>query len=115
MEFGWDYKNEGINYTFDLEGNILDHDRYYWVHAETIAAAALLALRTGNGIYWKKYDECWEYSDKYFSDKECGGWHRILSVGKKSLSNKKSPPGKSDCHVIGACYEVLRSMEYYKK
>lgn len=115
IKLAWDDKNEGMNYTFDLEGNILDNERYYWTHAETIAAAASLALRTENDDYWKIYDKCWDYSDKYFSDKKYSGWYRILSIDKKPLSNKKSPLGKSDYHTIGACYEVLRTMEYYKK
>jgi len=47
VKYAWDDKNGGMNYTFDREGRILDNDRYYWVFAETMAAAAILALRTG--------------------------------------------------------------------
>lgn len=115
LEYAWDEKNGGINYTFDKNGNILDTDRYYWVLAETIAASAILGLRTGKDFYWDIYKKCWEYSYSYFFDQKYGGWHRIISQDKKSLSEKKSPPGKTDYHVIGACYEVVRSMDYYKQ
>jgi mannose/cellobiose epimerase-like protein (N-acyl-D-glucosamine 2-epimerase family) len=114
MELAWDSENGGINYTFDLDGNILDDERYYWTHAETLAASASLALRTGNEDYWEKYKECWEYPERYFVDKKYGGgWYRVLSREGEPLSDKKSPPGKSDYHVIGACYEIVRSMEHY--
>lgn len=113
IQWGWDPKNRCLNYTFDSDGNILDNERYYWTHTETIAAAAVLGLRTGNHDYWNIYDECWKYSVKFFIDKKYGGWYRVLSNDNKPLNNKKSPPGKTDYHVIGACYEVVRSMEYY--
>jgi len=113
VDFGWDKVNEGFNYAFDKEGNILDTDRYYWVFAEALAASAVLALRTGEINYWNIYNKCWDYSIKYFYDKKYGGWYRILSMNKQPLSNKKSPPGKTDYHVIGACYEIIRSMKYY--
>ncbi len=111
MSYAWDEKNGGIHYTFDQEGSILNHERYYWVFAETMAAAAMLALRTGQEKYWETYEKCWDYAYKYFLDAQYGGWHRILSVDKKPISNKKSPPGKSDYHQIGACYEIVRSLE----
>jgi len=115
LEYAWDEKNGGINYTFDKNGNILDTDRYYWVLAETIAASAILGLRTGKDFYWDIYKKCWEYSYNYFFDQKYGGWYRIISQDKKPLSEKKSPPGKTDYHVIGACYEVVRAMDYYKQ
>ena len=114
MKCAWDEKNGGINYSFDRGSRILDTDRYYWVLAETIAASAILALRTNKDQYWDIYNKCWEYSYYYFFDKKHGGWFRILSLDKKPLSDKKSPPGKSDYHVIGSCYEVVRSMDFYK-
>jgi mannose/cellobiose epimerase-like protein (N-acyl-D-glucosamine 2-epimerase family) len=37
---------------------VCDGDKYFWVQAESIAAAALLAVRTGEGGYWDWYDRC---------------------------------------------------------
>jgi len=115
VKVGWDQQNGGMHYTFDRQENILDVDRYYWTHAEVFAAAALLARRTGNQHYWKIYNDCWEYSEKHFLDSRYGGWYRVLSRDGKPLSEKKSPPGKSDYHVIGACYEIVRSLEQNAK
>jgi len=114
VEIAWDELNGGFNYTFDKNYNILDNERYYWVLSETFAAAAVLALRTKNDYYWEIYNKCWDYSYKYFVDHKYGGWYRILSKNNQPLSDKKSPPGKTDYHIVGACYEVIRSLDYYK-
>ncbi len=110
----WDEKNGGFHYSFDSKGKILDTDRYYWVFAETIAASAILALRTQNQKYWDIYGKCWEYAYRYFYDQRHGGWYRIVSMDKKVFSEQKSPPGKSDYHIIGSCYEAARAMDFYQ-
>jgi len=113
IENAWDREKGGIAYSFDMKGQILDSDRYYWVLAETIAASAILALRTGKEKYWENYINFWNYSYNYLFDRRYGGWHRVLNIDRTVLSNKKSPPGKTDYHTIGACYEIFRSMKYY--
>ena len=110
MEKAWDSLNNGMHYTFAPDGTILDTDRYYWVFAETFAAAALLALRTGENVYWDWYDRVWQFSDEYFVDHEHGGWYRILDINNRRLSEEKSPPGKTDYHPISACWEVLTAL-----
>ena len=62
----WDHERGGMHYTFAPDGRILDTDRYYWVLSETFAAAALLALRTDEPVYWSWYDKAWEFSDRCF-------------------------------------------------
>ena len=39
LERSWDERHGGMHYTFAPDGTILDTDRYYWVLAETVAAA----------------------------------------------------------------------------
>ena len=41
---------------------MLDENKYYWALAEMIAAAGLLAQRTGAAKYWAWYDKCWAYA-----------------------------------------------------
>ena len=53
LERSWDEERGGMHYTFAPDGTILDTDRYYWVLAETVAAAAVLAVRTGEQRYWE--------------------------------------------------------------
>jgi mannose/cellobiose epimerase-like protein (N-acyl-D-glucosamine 2-epimerase family) len=114
FELGWDEKRSGLNYAISIDGHIIDSDRHFWAHAEMFAAAAALAMRTGNEAYWNIYDRVWDYSFKHFVDHERGGWYRLLSADTlNSMDDRKSPPPKTDYHVIGACYEVLRSMEYH--
>ena len=98
-----------INYAFAPDGTILDTDQYYWVFAETFAAAALLARVTGKGEYWDWYDRVWAYADKHFVDHKHGGWYRILDCAGRKYSNQKSPASKTDYHPLAACFEVLQS------
>ena len=110
LEKSWDDENGGMYYTFAPDGTILDRDRYYWVLSETFAAAAALALRTGDDSYWEWYDKAWAYSDKHFVDHEYGGWYRILDADNHKYDDLKSPPSKTDYHPLGACYETLEAM-----
>jgi mannose/cellobiose epimerase-like protein (N-acyl-D-glucosamine 2-epimerase family) len=107
MANAWDNENGGIVYGFAPDGSICDGDKYFWVQAESLAAAALLAHRTGNQQYWKWYDRIWEYSWTHFVDHEYGAWYRILTRDNRKISDEKSPAGKTDYHTMGACYEVL--------
>ncbi len=110
LEKSWDDQRGGMHYAFAPDGRILDTDRYYWVLAETFAAAALLALRTHDPRYWAWYDRVWEFSDRYFVDHAYGGWYRILNVDNRKYDDCKSPAAKTDYHPLAACYETLRAM-----
>jgi mannose/cellobiose epimerase-like protein (N-acyl-D-glucosamine 2-epimerase family) len=107
----WDADHGGICYGFAPDETICDGDKYFWVQAESFAAAALLAVRTGNPAYWDWYDRIWAYSWQHFVDHEHGAWYRILSQDNRKLSDEKSPAGKTDYHTMGACYDVLRTLE----
>ena len=100
-----------MHYTFAPDGQILDTDRYYWVLSETIAAASLLALRTGDDKYWDWYDKAWAFSDRHFVDHEYGAWYRILNVKNQPYDDLKSPPSKTDYHPLAACYETLEAIQ----
>ena len=107
---GWNSNSGGLVYGIDPDGNVCDGDKYFWVQAESIAAAALLAKRTGTKSYWDWYNRIWEYSWKHMIDHEYGGWFRILDSDNNKYDNLKSPVGKTDYHTMGACYEVLNSL-----
>ena len=104
----WDQEFEGLYYGFDPDGRICDTDKYFWVQAETLTAAALLAARTGESQYWNWYERIWSYAWRHFVDHQYGGWYRILDRENRKYSDEKSPAGKCDYHTMGACYEVLR-------
>ncbi len=110
LEKSWDHEKGGMHYTFSPEGEILDRDRYYWVLSETFAAAAALALRTGDDRYWDWYDKAWAYSDRHLIDHDFGGWYRILDANNRQYDDLKSPPSKTDYHPLGACYETLEAL-----
>lgn len=107
LERAWDTEYGGIHYGFAPDGSICDADKYFWVQAESLAAAALLAARTGDEKYWQWYDRIWAYSWEHFVDHKYGAWYRILSRDNGKYSDEKSPAGKTDYHTMGACHEVL--------
>jgi mannose/cellobiose epimerase-like protein (N-acyl-D-glucosamine 2-epimerase family) len=108
MKYGWDREHGGLIYGFELSGEPCDQDKYFWVQAESIAAAALLADRTGDAVYWDWYDRLWDYSFRYFVDHRHGAWYRILSRENVRYDERKSYNNKADYHTMGACYEVLK-------
>lgn len=107
VEKGWDAEHGGLSYSLSPELDVCDADKYFWVQAESAAAAALLALRTGDAGYWDWYQRLWEYSWTHFVDHEHGAWWRILDARNTKLSDEKSPAGKVDYHTMGACYDIV--------
>jgi len=103
----WDDRHGGIHYGVAPDGSICDADKYFWVQAESLAAAAMLAVATGEGRYWDWYDRLWAYAWGHFVDHRHGAWYRILRADNRPYSDEKSPAGKTDYHTMGACYQVL--------
>ena len=110
VEMGWDEKNQGLYYGFAPNGDICDKNKYFWVQAESIAAAALLAKRTKDNQYWDWYERIWRFSWEYMVDHKYGAWYRILDSSNNKYDNLKSPAGKTDYHTMGACYEALNAL-----
>jgi len=103
----WDEEHGGLCYGISPEGEVCDADKYFWVQAESIAAAARLAVASGEARYWQWYERLWAYAWRYFIDHEHGAWYRILDRSNRKYSDEKSPAGKTDYHTMGACYDVL--------
>jgi mannose/cellobiose epimerase-like protein (N-acyl-D-glucosamine 2-epimerase family) len=111
LSHAWDPEHGGIHYGFGPDGAICDPDKYFWVQAESLAAAASLGHRTGDARYWDWYVRLWSYSWEHFVDHRHGAWFRILTSDNRKISDEKSPAGKTDYHTMGACYEALKVLE----
>ena len=103
----WDTKNNGISYGFDLDNKICDGDKYFWVQAESFAAASYLYAETKKEKYLNWYNMIWLYSWEHMIDHNHGAWFRILTNDNRKIEPYKSPIGKTDYHTMGACYDVL--------
>jgi len=108
VKHAWDEVHGGLCYGFAPDGSVCDDDKYFWVQAESLAAAALLHARTGDAGYAAWYDKLWAYSWEHFVDHEYGAWYRILTRDNRKYSDEKSPAGKVDYHTMGACHELLQ-------
>ena len=119
VSHAWDAEHGGLVYGFaprrfespDRELVVCDAQKYFWVQAESLAAAALLALRTGDPTYADWYERLWAYAWEHFVDHQHGAWYRILGPENAKLTDKKSPAGKTDYHTMGACYDVLAALD----
>jgi mannose/cellobiose epimerase-like protein (N-acyl-D-glucosamine 2-epimerase family) len=107
LKHSWDNQYGGMCYGFAPDGSVCDDDKYFWVQAESLAAAALLHARTGAAEYDQWYGKLWAYAWEHLVDHRYGAWFRILTRDNRSYSDEKSPAGKTDYHTMGACYEVL--------
>jgi mannose/cellobiose epimerase-like protein (N-acyl-D-glucosamine 2-epimerase family) len=111
MAIAWDKKYGGLIYGFDTLGRWCDDDKYFWVQAESFAAAALLYKETGEGIYLEHFNQLWKYSWEHMVDHQHGAWFRVLKQDDQQYSNEKSSAGaKCDYHSLGACLEVLKTI-----
>ncbi|MFT7722889.1 MAG: AGE family epimerase/isomerase [Roseateles sp.] len=111
MDKGWDAAHGGLAYSLAPDLSVCDADKYFWVQAESAAAAALLATRTGDAGYWDDYQRLWAYSWTHFVDHQHGAWYRILDGQNRKLSDEKSPAGKVDYHTMGACYDIAAALK----
>ena len=100
----------GLVYGSAPDGQVCDGEKYFWVQAESFAAAALMAVRTGEPAYWDWYDRIWTYSWAHMIDHRHGAWYFKRGNDNRALSDHKSPAGKTDYHTMGACYDVLRGL-----
>ena len=107
----WDAEHGGLIYGFNPEGRWCDDDKYFWVQAESFAAAALLYSSTGQQKYLQQYESLWSYSWAHMIDHQYGAWFRVLRRDNSKYSNQKSAAGaKCDYHTLCACFEVLRDL-----
>lgn len=109
----WDAEQGGLIYGFNPEGQWCDDDKYFWVQAESFAAAALLYSSTGQQKYLQRYESLWSYSWAHMIDHHYGAWFRVLRRDNRKYSNQKSAAGaKCDYHSLCACFEVLRDLGF---
>ena len=106
MSTAWDNEHGGIVYGFAPDRTICDGDKYFWVQAESFAAAAMLAHSTGEPAYWDWYDRIWAYAWDHMVDHRHGAWFRILSRDNRAYGEEKSPAGKTDYHTLGATLDA---------
>ncbi|WP_325064249.1 AGE family epimerase/isomerase [Cobetia sp. L2A1] len=115
MGLAWDSERGGLYYGFAPDGTICDDDKYFWVQAESLVAAALLYEATGDDSYVTWYNRLWQYAWAHLIDHRHGGWYRILDADNQRFDDLKSSPGaKCDYHSLGACHEVLRCQRILK-
>ncbi|RFU48349.1 AGE family epimerase/isomerase [Paraburkholderia sp. DHOC27] len=110
MHWAWDDRLGGMFYSCAPDRAIYDTAKHQWTHAETVAAAALLALETEETRYWIIYNSLWDFIWSHLVDHRHGAWFRMLDGDNALASSEKSAP-EPDYHNIGACVEVLLALQ----
>lgn len=110
MKHGRDDAFGGVVYGYGPDGTVCAGEKYYWVHSEGFAAAWRLYRLTGKDTYRADYHALWSYAWDNFVDHEHGAWFRILTREGQKIDDLKSPPGKTDYHTLGACWDVLSDL-----
>lgn len=75
----WDDRRTGFAYTLGADGAIHVADRFHWVIAEAIGAAAYLHAATGDAVYDRWYQRFWDHAALFALDRARGSWHHELT------------------------------------
>lgn len=110
VDEGWDDERGGFYYTFDPEGDALVADKYGWVVAEAIGAAAVLADATGDDRYCEWYDRLWTYACEHLVAPG-GNWYAKLTPENEYVDTNEGPAVEPGYHPIGACVAALRTLD----
>jgi sulfoquinovose isomerase len=89
---GWSVDGEpGWIYTTDWIGRPVVRDRFHWVAAEAIAAAAVLWSLTGDDRYATRYEEWLDYAATHLIDRRDGSWHHRLDATHRPVEDSSKP------------------------
>ena len=93
---GWREPPGGIVYTTDLEGAPVAADRFHWVVAEAIAAAAVLHAATGDEGDADWHRRLLAFAREHLADPARGSWHHELDEELRPAS--RTWEGKPDVY-----------------
>ena len=85
---GWE-RSGGIVYTTEFDGTPVVRDRFHWVIAEAIGAAAVLGEAE-----WER--RLWDFAEERLVDRERGSWHHELDADNRPAA--RTWRGKPDVY-----------------
>ncbi len=110
MEFGWDEKYGGIYYFLDAGGHPVQQlewdQKLWWVHLESLIAAAMAFQLTGRKECWNWYKKLHDYTWARYPDPEYGEWFGYLNRQGEVLLNLKGGKWKGCFHVPRALFRL---------
>jgi sulfoquinovose isomerase len=95
VEDGWE-PHGGFVYTTRQDGRAVVRDRFHWVVAEAIGAAAALHAATANPRYEDWYRTFWDFAAAHLRDRRHGGWCSELDEDNRPAA--RTWPGKPDTY-----------------
>lgn len=110
VDDGWDDGRGGLYYTVDPDGDAVVTDKYGWVVAEAIGAAAVLADATDDDRYREWYDRLWTYACDHLVAPG-GNWYTKLTPENEYVDTDDGPAVEPGYHPVGACEAALRTVD----
>jgi mannose/cellobiose epimerase-like protein (N-acyl-D-glucosamine 2-epimerase family) len=106
VDAGWESRRGGFAYTLAPDGSPVVEDRYGWVVAEGIGAAARLAAAVDDADaterYRAWYGRLWAYADERFRA-PFGGWYQRTTPAGEPIVEADGPAVEPGYHPVGAC------------
>lgn len=101
---------EGCAVNNESENGVINRDRIWWVHAESVVGFLNAYSKTGDEKFKKATDDVWEYIKEFFIDKREGSeWFSQLSPeGKPFESYAIVEPWKCPYHNGRMFIEILK-------
>jgi mannose/cellobiose epimerase-like protein (N-acyl-D-glucosamine 2-epimerase family) len=92
---------DGFVYTVDWSGRPVVRQRFHWVLAEAVGAAAALHAATDEARFDEYYQRFWDYAGTYLVDRANGSWWHEL--GPDNAVARTVWSGKADLyHAVQA-------------
>lgn len=106
VELSWDHERGGMFYGFAPDESICDDEKYFWVHAETLAALALAVAKLGDE-FKSDLNRLTDYVNRAYIQ-PTGVWWRVLSANNLPTDEWVALPGaKCDYHTLGSYIDML--------
>ena len=108
LEKSWDHDEGGMFYGFAPDDSPCDKDKYFWVHAESLAALVIGAAKLDDNF--KPYiTQLTDYINSAYILPSSGVWWRILGADNQPTDDWIALPGaKCDYHTLGSYFDMLR-------
>jgi mannose/cellobiose epimerase-like protein (N-acyl-D-glucosamine 2-epimerase family) len=109
VDLGWDDEHGGFYYTTDADGEAVVDDKYGWVHAEGVGAAALLSARDDAYLDW--YDRLWSHAREHFVNPRHGNWFERLTRSHERDGPNRGVAVEPGYHPVTNAWLAMRRFE----
>lgn len=106
---------QGMIYEKNLDLNLVDKDRHWWVQAETVVGCFNIYQYFGESVALQKAYDCWDFIKNYLIDWKNGEWYwSIRHDGSVNKREDKAGFWKCPYHNGRMCLEVIERIKAFQ-